>query len=220
MRKAQIAELILSLFTSRERAASTVGDLMENAAGRDAWWFWSAVFRTAWSLSWVSFAAEPFFIAGIGFRALVLNLSLYLALFICMLVFAGLFGLIAGLHVVSLSTVNNSSPGILRWVFRLLGGISAFAVQFQTGRWIARRARNREMAACLAFLIVQTIIMPIIGEILFGGRWLGVLTNASDGVPAPDITSASIMVSSLMSMIALIAGAIWVRYRSIEGATL
>lgn len=29
MHKAQIAELILSLFTSRERAASTVGDLIE-----------------------------------------------------------------------------------------------------------------------------------------------------------------------------------------------
>jgi hypothetical protein len=77
MRKAQIAELILSLFTSRDRAASTVGDLMENALGHGGWWFWSGVSRTALSLFWSSFSAEPYFVAGIAIRGLMLNLTLY-----------------------------------------------------------------------------------------------------------------------------------------------
>ena len=55
MHKAQIAELILSLFTSRERAASTVGDLIENAPGGGNWSFWSGVSRTAFSLFGAAF---------------------------------------------------------------------------------------------------------------------------------------------------------------------
>ena len=44
MRNAHLAEWILSLFTTRERAAATVGDLTENASARGALWFWSGGF--------------------------------------------------------------------------------------------------------------------------------------------------------------------------------
>jgi uncharacterized membrane protein len=212
MRKAEIAELILSLFTSRDRAASTVGDLEENTTGRGARWFWLGVFRTASSLFWSSFAAEPLFIASIGFRGLVLNLSCYLVLFICMLVLASVFGLFAGLHFISLSAANSLSLG---WVFSLVGRIAVCTVQFQTGRWIARRARDKEMAACAAFLIVQTMVMQIMGEFLFGGRWLGALTSGPHSTAAP-ITGASLAIDNLMSLIALFSGAIWVRRRFVN----
>ncbi len=52
MHNINIAEWILALVTTRDRAASTVGDLAEGAATRGAVWFWSGVLRTAASLLW------------------------------------------------------------------------------------------------------------------------------------------------------------------------
>jgi hypothetical protein len=94
MLKEHIAELLLSLFISRERAASTVGDLIENTEERGAWSFWSGISRTVLSLFWGSFASEPYVIAGIGFRGLLLNFSLHLASVICFAIFGALFGMI------------------------------------------------------------------------------------------------------------------------------
>ena len=45
MREAVIDEVVLSLVTTQERAASTVGDLLEERLSR--WRFWSTVLRTA-----------------------------------------------------------------------------------------------------------------------------------------------------------------------------
>ena len=86
MRKAQIAEFILSLFTSPERAASTVGDLIENAAARGVWWFWWDISRTALSLLWTSFRAEPLFMASIGFRGFLMVFFLQLLIIFIMTV--------------------------------------------------------------------------------------------------------------------------------------
>jgi hypothetical protein len=54
-----IAEWILALVTSRDRAASPVGDLTEEAATRGVIWFWSGVLRTAASLLWRDVAEQP-----------------------------------------------------------------------------------------------------------------------------------------------------------------
>lgn len=149
--------------------------------------------------------------AGIGVRGLLLNLSLHLALFI-------------GLTLSALPfAFAFPEPALLprfTWLVGLAGGIGAFAVAFQTGRWIARRARDRELAACVAFLIIQAIVMPVIGETLFGGRWIAELAKGRpDLTPAPHTTSASIALTSLMSIIAFLAGAISVRRRFVNGAT-
>jgi hypothetical protein len=50
MPSARISERLLALFTTRERAAAIVGDLLELHLRPAA--FWSAVLRTAWALSW------------------------------------------------------------------------------------------------------------------------------------------------------------------------
>lgn len=50
MPRAKIAERLLALFTTRERAAAAVGDLLELHGGRAA--FWRAVVRTTCELSW------------------------------------------------------------------------------------------------------------------------------------------------------------------------
>jgi hypothetical protein len=203
MRKAHIAELILSLFTSRERAASIVGDLIENATG-GAIWFWSCVFRTALSLLWSDLADEPAFIAGLGFRGLLLNLSLNLALFISIVILSVIFGVLVGSGLVS------GPAGITLRAFWVLGAIAVFTVNFQTGQWIARRARGREMAACIAFVIIQTIVLAI-GELLFRGMLVTYLQNPTIGAPQPRITGVSIMITQCLAWISLLAGAIRVR---------
>jgi hypothetical protein len=94
--------------------------------------------------------------------------------------------------------------------------IVALAVEFQTGGWIARRARDREIAVCAAFLMIQLTVMPIIGEVLFGGRRSAFLTNGPYDAAMSD---ASIMIVNLLSVTALLAGAVRVRRRVAEGVT-
>ena len=52
MRNADAAERILSPVTTPDRAASSVGDLLEEASGRGACWFWSSTLRTAAAYLW------------------------------------------------------------------------------------------------------------------------------------------------------------------------
>src|SRR5579862_9347044 len=71
MRKDRIAEFILSLTMPADRAASMVGDLMEDFAGH-TFHFWSYVLRTELSYVRRGFAAEPFqllFGAAVGWLA-------------------------------------------------------------------------------------------------------------------------------------------------------
>jgi hypothetical protein len=79
MHRDRIAEWLLSQVTSRERAVSTVGDLMESAATRGAGWFWSSVVRTTGSLLWRGFADAPGPMLGLALRAWLLGLALLLA---------------------------------------------------------------------------------------------------------------------------------------------
>jgi hypothetical protein len=59
MPKANIAERILALVTTGDRAASIVGDLTEGTAARGVFRFWPGVLRTAASLLWRNVAEEP-----------------------------------------------------------------------------------------------------------------------------------------------------------------
>jgi hypothetical protein len=52
MRSASLAEWILARFTTRERAASIVGDLLEAAPQKGKLWFWLSVTRIFLSLTW------------------------------------------------------------------------------------------------------------------------------------------------------------------------
>jgi hypothetical protein len=207
MHKAQIAQLILSLFTSRERAAATVGDLLESTRERGAFWFWSCVARTALSLLWTDFAAEPSFLALLGLRGILVNLSLLLAWFIAMMVFIVLSGIPLGLIVGPLlPRIATRFIPMFEWA----AAISVSAVGFQTGRWIARRARGREIAACIVFLILQTIVMAIVGEALFGGeRGSRILAEHPQYISISDLSGA-------WKTAAVFIGAIWVRFRSGE----
>jgi hypothetical protein len=58
MRNADFAEWMLSQVSSRERAAATVGDLLEEISRRGVSWFWVSVAQTVWSLVWREFNAH------------------------------------------------------------------------------------------------------------------------------------------------------------------
>ncbi len=66
MTKSRIAEWILSQVLPPDRAASTVGDWLEDAAERGPVWFWSCVFRTVLSRIWSDLAESPGFMLRIG----------------------------------------------------------------------------------------------------------------------------------------------------------
>lgn len=52
MRSVRLAELVIRLFTSRDRAAALMGDLVETRPRRGQIWFWYSVGRVILSLGW------------------------------------------------------------------------------------------------------------------------------------------------------------------------
>lgn len=160
MHKDRIAERLLALVTDQDRAASTVGDLMEHARVRGALWYWSSVLRTMTALTWRSFAAEPRkFIWG-GLRG-----SLRAMLFEILAECAAVFGfMLAALLVHSLfgpPGPQNWSQILRGWVlwpyYAAIWGAPAFAL-YRVGRWVARRTPGEELTAGLAFFVIQCIL--------------------------------------------------------------
>ena len=85
-------------------------------------------------------------------------------------------------------------------VYQLGGEIASIAVQFETARWIARRARDREMAALASYLIVSTVAIAVAGEILS----VALMSSRAQGSPVPEITAGSIAIENVISVLALL----------------
>jgi hypothetical protein len=76
----RIAEWLLESVTTRERAASTVGDLRETAATRGEAWFWASVLGAAGALLWRGMVAEPRRMLGLAFRGLLMTFVVQLGI--------------------------------------------------------------------------------------------------------------------------------------------
>jgi hypothetical protein len=140
VRNSNIAQLILSLATTPDRAATTVGDLLEEADTRGSLWFWSSVLRTACSLCWRDFFSAPL-------RMLWLGLRGFLAVSFWSVFPLGLVGLVF--------TRPNSSPlmnPLLVWppliASEIFGAVWA-------GWGVAKSSKGRELAA--AFSVTITV---------------------------------------------------------------
>jgi len=144
MRSARVAEWILSLVTTPERAAATVGDLIENVDSRGR--FWLGVLRTALSLLWSDVAADPGRMARLAGGAFLVGIAL---IFVCMLVIMPL-----------VMTLKYGDPNM--WASRVFNVPSVLAVvilvPFLQGRWLARRSPGHELAACLALTILTAAV--------------------------------------------------------------
>jgi hypothetical protein len=187
MRSIDIAEWILRLVTSPDRAASTVGDLAEGAADRGLVWFWSGILRTAASLLWRGIAGDPVRVTGVGLIGLAVDV-------VASLLLAGFTGVVFFLAAWYGHRVPVNSVG---WVIAL--DVPELVVSVLIGRILARWAPGREWSVCLAYGILGSIFSIIMMFVSPGG--LG--PSALLGVLLSDVTKR----------IPVLAGAVWGRRR-------
>ena len=212
MRRDRMAERILGLFTSPERAAAVTGDLMEDARASGTVWFWGCVARTAFSMLGRDLADVPLFMAGLAFRGAVFALCLSL-----------LWGLatIAGVAVFAIVWVQVrpawlSVTGGLQYLSQIVALAGIGWVQYRTGRWMARRAGGREIAACAAYLLFGLAIGIAVG--LTEPWWAPAVESfARNFHPQPQpqaVPAAWTTLDTVVSYVAIFAGAIGVRRRA------
>jgi hypothetical protein len=157
MRRESIAEWILATVTEPDRAATIVGDLLEQSATRKGARFWLAVLRSAGSLLWSGFASEPRLILGLAFRGWLMLLGLQ--------IFGGgaAFFLIFWLPAQIISVANGIHPGswassTSAWL-PLVNTAVLLAVEYQAGRWVASRAPGRELSACVGMQVFGAAVL-------------------------------------------------------------
>lgn len=150
MHKDRIAEWLLESVSTREGAATTVGDLREIAATRGEAWFWWSVLNTAASLLWHEVFDHPRQMIALAIRGWLVSAGLGI---LAILMTAFLAGMMIGARgrqaTVGLAILAPIAAGLLS------------ITQFLTGRWVARRAQGRELPACLALIMLQTILAAI-----------------------------------------------------------
>jgi hypothetical protein len=166
MHSASVAEWILSQVLPPERAASTVGDWMEDADERGPVWFWSCVLRTLLSRIWSDFAESPGFMVGLTLRGVLYSLWLVVGS-ICILVAAAyLVAFVASQLDWRPSWHLSPSAQIL---VALIAQVWIGWIEFKTGSWIAHRAPGREfaagIAACLAPMAFPMLSSFMLAEI-------------------------------------------------------
>ena len=151
MHSAAIAEWILSLVAPPDRAASTVGDLVEEASSRGTIWFWSCVLRTAGSHLWHDLNVSPLWMFGRGLWGVaaswVLSLLFMLLLSIWLQVDPDQFGQLVG---------TQRSPREDPMAVVAIGAVCSFLVGWEVGR----RSAGRELPAALS---VATLFAAIYG---------------------------------------------------------
>lgn len=175
MRSGHPAEWILSLLEPPERASSTVGDLMEEAAGRGPLWFWIQVTCTALILLWRGLTAAPLRMIGFAvmgwFGCMAASLVLWWGGFILVTLVWGIGYFFT--HNTALDLLSNLvrlrfdwpplSPGAMRWI----GMVAMFAAPFQTGRFTARCWPRLEIAAWG----IMAIIWPVMAVFVPFAAW-------------------------------------------------
>lgn len=145
MRNANTAEWILRLVTTPERAACTTGDLLEEAAGRSAFWFWWGAVRIASRQVWGDLCAHRGQMAWLAFSSLL----------------AGwLLGAVLGMMVIPLWTAlapYNIAPNatyVPPWGHYCLLASLVTVVPLVVGWDVASRSEGRELPAAFAVTIL------------------------------------------------------------------
>jgi hypothetical protein len=155
MRSAHIAEWILSLVTTRDRAASTVGDLAEQAATRGAVRFWSSVLQIAASRLWRDVAEHPARVTGLA----LLGIAVYIAIDLLFACLGGVWFFIAALR-----SGNHFQVHSLDW--KIWFGAPVLVSSLMIGRMLARWAPGSELAGGVVYVVfVSTYnLVPMLGD--------------------------------------------------------
>src|ERR1700722_9831997 len=150
MLEPRLAERMLSLVVSSDRAASIVGDLVEASPGgrTPRISVWISVARIGISLLWKDVSASPgrtLYLATAGAFMNVSFLAPFGLAFFSLAILLGLLG----------STLLHRDVTIA--VYPLLACLmicAAVPAPFMTGRWIGRRSQGRELAPCVVLTIL------------------------------------------------------------------
>jgi hypothetical protein len=156
MYRAKVAEWLLSLTTSPERAASTAGDLAQESATRGTFWFWRSLVGIAGSLVLREWATRPLRMTGLALAASLINTVLFVFSFAAIVVVIEIA--LGGTRLLGLDW--NVDIYIASWWTKASVALS----QILIGRWLARRSPGKELPACLAFVLLDTVVW-----VLFAG---------------------------------------------------
>jgi hypothetical protein len=149
MRSARFAQWILALVTTYDRAAATVGDLMEDVQTRGALWFWASVVGTAFSIAWHGARAGYRRIGWFAVRGI---------LFTWLLAFAAILPVVM-LQLILLASGSHKSVDLSRgWALYGTIMVELSLVPFLTERWVARHAPGRAITAFCALAILMLLL--------------------------------------------------------------
>jgi hypothetical protein len=110
MHSIHIAEWILRLVVSEDRAESTAGDLVETSAGQSSVWFWWSILRTTGAFVLRGLTEDPIGVAGAGFWGVVVDVVAQALVAVC----TGVM-----LFVAALSTGHEARMGATGWAILL-----------------------------------------------------------------------------------------------------
>ena len=163
MRNAHLAEWILSLVTTPERAAATVGDLLEVHAAHGSVRFWVSVAATLCAHVWGDLAAHPIRMSLLGLQGIVLQLLISLALaFGLGLSYALIRMVVKGVGDLDAQVVSGWGEKPAPWLLSaamVLGWLSTLLSSYLVGRILARRSPGRELAPCIA-TVAMGFVLP------------------------------------------------------------
>ena len=139
-----MAERILTLVMTPERASPIVGDLMEDAPVRGDLWFWANVVRAALAFLWRQFTTNAPNLTALALRGLAF-----------VVVIDSIYNGIGLPWLVKTLFPNGyyypSAFKLVAMVFVLMA--EKLLIPFGVGLWVARRASGRELAACLSLTL-------------------------------------------------------------------
>jgi hypothetical protein len=195
---AAAAERILTLVTTPDRAAATVGDLLEDARGQRPVWFWAGVLETACSSVWRDLCISPRQMVCLGFWGWLLAVCLA----------AAVAWTVIPLWMAAFPYhPQPNSTYIPPWGLIALRVVTLTAVPLAAGWDVASRSKNREVAGG----VMTTIVLA-----LFTLTWtfLSAMQVRRIGKAIPGIENAvpNLLVSSLF----FISGSVLFRFRSLR----
>jgi hypothetical protein len=180
MRDDHLAESILALVTTPDRASAAIGDLMEDLPHRGKSWFWLSTLRTAAGCVWRDVTAVPLRMAGAAFIGWFGYMFLAALLLLVGYVLTSVAWIV--LHVLTQHTGPELLTDILHLRFewdplpRSLLSFSDVAGTvaigpFYFGQIVAMEWRERSIAFTVMLALVWLIllsVLPLSG--IFGGR--------------------------------------------------
>jgi hypothetical protein len=159
--RVSFAEGLLSLVTSKDRAASIAGDLAEEAGSRCGVWFWVDLLSVALALFSQAFRLAPWRSSWLIVSGLILWFVLYTLL--------RALGALLGLHALDTSCEDCGTLSVSAYVyFAVTLVVSNFLAGLVMG-WRSRVGRPNACTPLAVFWVVSAIVAAVVDAMLVSG---------------------------------------------------